>query len=260
MRKQVNATYLGGPTVILELEGMRIMSDPTLDPKGKSFQISPKVAETKFEGPAIEPGKIDLVLLSHDQHHDNLDDLGRAFLEKVPLTITTLSGSKRIKNNTKGLLPWESHKILAPTGAEIIITATPARHGPAGSEKLTGEVIGFLVSVKGNSQPLFYLTGDTVFYDGIETVAKKSAPLIVFIFAGAAQPRGPFNVTMNSNDAIDTSIAFEKSIVIPLHYEGWSHYTEGETVLKEAFEIMGIEKRLMFLQLGKTVPLPFYYS
>jgi L-ascorbate metabolism protein UlaG (beta-lactamase superfamily) len=256
MKKPINAILLGGPTVIVEIEGLRIMSDPTLDPKGKSFQISPKVAEIKLAGPAVDPGNIDIVLLSHDQHHDNLDDLGRKFLEMVPLTLTTLAGSKRLQNGVVGLQPWDSHVIITPTGAELEITATPARHGPAGSENITGEVIGFLVGVKGETHPVLYFTGDTVFYDGIQEVAEKASPDFIFIFAGAARPRGPFNVTMNSNDAIDTAIAFKKATIIPLHFEGWSHYTEGRDVLKEAFDILGIGHRLMFLIGGKKTSLP----
>ncbi|MFC3559102.1 MBL fold metallo-hydrolase [Pedobacter jamesrossensis] len=251
MKNSFNAIYLGGPTVILEIEGLRFMSDPTLDPKGTSFKISEKVAETKLTGPAIEdPGKIDVVLLSHDQHHDNLDDLGKKFLESAVLTLTTKSGTKRLGGKTAGLAPWEKYVIKTPSGKEIEITATPARHGPAGSEKITGEVIGFLIGIHGDNAPFIYLTGDTVFYHGIQEVAEKASPDYIFIFAGAARPRGPFNVTMGSNDAIDTAIAFEKSKIIPLHYEGWSHYTEGGEVLKEAFAILGIEKRLLLLELG----------
>jgi hypothetical protein len=34
-----NLIYLGCPTVILEFGGLRIITDPTLDPKGMSFRI-----------------------------------------------------------------------------------------------------------------------------------------------------------------------------------------------------------------------------
>jgi len=34
MKNEVNVTYLGGPTVILEIGGLRLMTDPTLDPAG----------------------------------------------------------------------------------------------------------------------------------------------------------------------------------------------------------------------------------
>ncbi len=37
-------------------------------------------------------GRVDVVLLSHDQHADNLDPAGRDVVAAAPLTLTTLSG------------------------------------------------------------------------------------------------------------------------------------------------------------------------
>jgi hypothetical protein len=64
-------------------------------------------------GPAADPGNIDIVLLSHDQHHDNLDDLRRKFVETVFLTLITVAGYRRLQNGVKGLQPWKSHIIEA---------------------------------------------------------------------------------------------------------------------------------------------------
>jgi L-ascorbate metabolism protein UlaG (beta-lactamase superfamily) len=44
MKNNANATYLGGPTLILELNGYRIMTDPTLDPAGEVFTTNNKPA------------------------------------------------------------------------------------------------------------------------------------------------------------------------------------------------------------------------
>jgi len=66
------------------------MTDPTLDPAGEQFMINDKPAYHKTEGPATtEIGKIDVVLLSHDQHGDNLDHAGRELLQTVAQTLTT---------------------------------------------------------------------------------------------------------------------------------------------------------------------------
>ncbi|HEY4289902.1 MAG TPA: hypothetical protein VGN00_22530 [Puia sp.] len=56
---------------------------------------------------------------------------------------------------------------------------------------------------------------------------------------------------MNSNDALDTAAAFRWSVFIPLHFEGWSHYTEDGSVLKGAFGAAGIADRLIFLSPGR---------
>lgn len=244
-----SVTYIGGPTVILELSGLRLMTDPTLDPKGKSFRIGENLAYWKTEGPVTtEIGKIDFVLLSHDQHGDNLDEAGRKLLTDVQQTYTTKAGAVRLGGNAVGLSPWETINL----NEEVRITATPARHGPAGSEKITGDVVGFVVETK---EMQLYITGDTVFYEGIQEVAQKFHPQYVFIFAGAAKPRGPFSVTMSTNDALDTASLFPYATIIPVHFEGWSHYTETGEDLQQSFAAIGIKDRLKLLPPGTAVEL-----
>jgi L-ascorbate metabolism protein UlaG (beta-lactamase superfamily) len=200
-----NLIYLGGPTAILEFGGLRIITDPTLDPKGTSFRISETVTETKLAGPALtDPGRIDLLLLSHDQHWDNLDNGGRALLKKGVKTITTQIGAARLSGNTKGLLPWEQITVATGDGDELLITGTPARHGPAGTEKITGDVIGFMIQRKSQSDVPVYITGDTVFYEDIGEVARRYQPRYVLLFAGADALKAAF-----------TAAGIEKRLLFP---------------------------------------------
>lgn len=251
-----NVIYIGGPTAIFEIGGLRVMTDPTLDPPGGTYH-SGDLVHVKTKGPAdVDIGPIDVVLLSHDQHYDNLDNAGRAFLQQVPVTYTTSPGAKRLQGTSVGMAVWQSVTMSTPDGGELTITATPARHGPAGTEALQGEVIGFLLTMTGDGKELqIYITGDTVYYEGIAEVARRSDPAYVFIFAGAAQPRGPFVVTMRTNDAIDTAMTFPHAIIVPLHFEGWAHLTQNENDLKRSFEIIHIEPRLQLLQPGVRTSL-----
>ena len=79
-------TRIGGPTALIEWEGWRILTDPTFDPPGRTYAFAPGDSSRKTTGPAIELddiGPIDAVLLSHHHHADNLDDAGRAGLERA---------------------------------------------------------------------------------------------------------------------------------------------------------------------------------
>jgi L-ascorbate metabolism protein UlaG (beta-lactamase superfamily) len=249
----MNAIYIGGPTAIIEMGGFRFITDPTFDPAGSLyFYAGGKLSLEKLQGPSeVNIGKIDFVLLSHDQHADNLDNSGRKLLIEATHTFTTKAGSKRLGGTSIiGLDPWESYSLTTPDGSVITITATPARHGPAGIEPIAGDVIGFILSMKGESNHEIYITGDTVFYEGVAAVAKKFKPEYIFLFAGAARTRGPFNLTMGTNDAIDTAFAFPTASIIPLHYEGWKHFTQNENDLEKAFEVIGIRNRLKVLKAG----------
>jgi L-ascorbate metabolism protein UlaG (beta-lactamase superfamily) len=249
MEKKFNVIYLGGPTVIIEIGGLRLMTDPTLDPEGETFMIGDKPGYWKTAGPAtLDIGHIDAVLLSHDQHKDNLDNSGREFLKTVAKTLTTHDGAERLGGNAVGLAPFEAIKL----NEEVTITGTPARHGPAGTEHITGEVTGFIIETQDIQ---IYLTGDTVYYEGVKEIGQKFQPSYVFAFAGAAQARGPFNLTMGVNDVLDTASVFKDAIIIPLHFEGWSHYTESEKELVQSFEAVGIGHRFKLLEPGVSVTL-----
>ena len=177
----------------------------------------------KTAGPALGAdaiGKVDAVLLSHDQHSDNLDSSGKIFLAAVERVFTTIPGAKRLGGNAEGLAPWDSVTLRTPDARTLVITATPARHGPAGIEPLSGEVIGFVLSSDDPNTGPIYITGDTVWDEGVAEVARRFKPKVVMPVAGAAQTRGPFHLTMDANDVIETAHAFPNARIIPLHYDG----------------------------------------
>jgi L-ascorbate metabolism protein UlaG (beta-lactamase superfamily) len=250
-------TLIGGPTALIELQGLRFLTDPTFDNPG-DYQL-PHVRLKKTSKPAInyaEIGAIDAVLLSHDQHSDNLDISGRAFLPKARRVLTTAAGAERLGGNAEGLMPWQSRVLEAADGDAIKITATPARHGPAGIEPLSGDVIGFVLSSMSNAFKPVYITGDTVWFDGIAEVQRRFEPGLVLLFAGAAQTRGKFNLTMNTNDAIEAACAFSRAPIVPVHTDGWAHFTESADDLEHAFKVLGHAERLHRISPGVPAVFP----
>ena len=252
----LKATFIGGPTVLLEIGKVRILTDPTFDQPGARFNIRGNHIVEKMSGPALEHvGEIDIVLLSHDQHPDNLDSAGRRLLKSVKKVFTTRDAARRLQNNSRGLEPFEQ-VTLENTGTDkIIITAVPARHGPYGIEQQTGTVTGFIITVKGLHNFQVYISGDTEYYSDIDEIARRFQPKYAFIFAGAAQPSGPINVSMNTNDAIEVARIFPKAIIIPIHSEGWSHYTQHNIDYVKAFNALGIGGRLKILKPGITTEM-----
>jgi len=245
-------TLIGGPTALIEIDGFRLLTDPTFDAP-RAYQL-PHVTLEKLSGPALAEdaiGDIDAVLLSHDQHADNLDESGRGFLSKARRVLTTVVGAKRLGGHAEGLEPWASTE-LSVNGHTLTITATPARHGPAGIEPFAGDVIGFVLASK-DSRPI-YISGDTVWYDGVAEVARRFKAGVVMPFAGAAQTRGPFHLTMDTNDTIETARAFPDATIVPLHTDGWAHFKQNAADLRISFDALGFGPRLKLLEPGvKTV-------
>jgi L-ascorbate metabolism protein UlaG (beta-lactamase superfamily) len=241
-------TLIGGPTALIEIGGFRLLTDPTFDAPGE-YKL-PHVTLKKTSHPALtaeQIGRVDAVLLSHDQHADNFDHAGRAYAMQAPRLLTTIVGAKRLGGVAEGLAPGESTKLTNPAGT-LTITATPARHGPAGIEPLAGDVIGFVLSLAG-ARPI-YITGDTVWYEGVGEVARRFQAGLVLLFAGAAKTRGAFHLTMDANDALDTAHAFPDATIVPLHYEGWAHFSQSGDDLVQSFKALGIGARLRLLEPG----------
>ena len=248
-------TLIGGPTALIEIDGFRLLTDPTFDAP-RAYQLG-HVKLEKLSGPALAEdaiGEIDAVLLSHDQHADNLDESGKHFLPKAKRVLTTEVGAKRLGGHAEGLTPWASVK-LSRNGHSLTVTATPARHGPAGIEPIAGDVIGFVLAAK-DSRPI-YISGDTVWYDGVAEVARRFKAGVVMPFAGAAQTRGPFHLTMDTNDTIETARAFPDATIVPLHTDGGAHFKQNADDLRTSFETLGFGSRLKLLEPGvKTVIEP----
>jgi hypothetical protein len=73
-------------------------------------------------------------------------------------------------------------------------------------------VIGFVVSFSDPTLSPIYVTGDTVWFDGVAEVARRFRPGIVLLFAGSAQVRGPFHLTMDTNPTCAESMPLNRQI------------------------------------------------
>jgi L-ascorbate metabolism protein UlaG (beta-lactamase superfamily) len=244
-------TLIGGPTVLIEVGGWRLLTDPTFDPPGL-YQAEP-IRFEKTEGPALEPdalAPIDAVLLSHDQHLDNLDHAGRDLLPRADTVLTTHAGADRLGGDARGLAPFETRRLETAGKDALYVTGTPARHGPVGIEPLSGDVTGFLL---GRDRPgdLLYVTGDTVWYDGVAEIARRFAPRLVIAFAGSAETRGRFHMTMDTNDVLETAAAFPNATIVAAHTDGWFHFKESGADLAAGFAVLGRAERLTTLTPGR---------
>jgi len=232
----------GGPTTLIEFGGLRFLTDPTFDEPG-DYPLGGGRFLTKTAPSTIDPAElppIDVVLLSHDQHPDNLDRAGRELLTRVPLTLTTPAGASRLAGTVRGLAPGESVTI-----EDVTVTAVPARHGPEGCEAVTGEVIGFVLT--GDGLPTTYVSGDNASLEIVREVADRFGPVgTAVLFAGAARS-GLFDnalLTLDSAQAAEAAKILGAAKVVPVHCDGWAHFTEGRDKIVEAFTNAGVGDKL----------------
>ncbi|GAB3825982.1 MBL fold metallo-hydrolase [Dactylosporangium cerinum] len=138
-------------------------------------------------GTPADAGTVDVVLLSHDQHPDNLDHSGRAFAASVPLILSTPVAAARLGDPTVGLEPWAGVDLPRPDGAgHVRVTAVPAQHGPDGTEHLTGPVTGFVLH--GDGVPTVYVSGDNASLRVVAEIAERFPAVdVAILFGGRAR-------------------------------------------------------------------------
>ncbi|MBG0816082.1 MBL fold metallo-hydrolase [Planomonospora sp. ID82291] len=243
---QITATHIGTATVLLEIGGLRLLTDPVFDPAPAAFDYGPVVLRST-EGPVIRAADlppVDAVLLSHDEHYDNLDTAGRALLDGRPV-LTTVSGAGRLGGGAVGLEPWSTRE-LTVGGRTLRVTGTPGVHGPF------GDVTGFVVEAPGEDEAL-YISGDTVYVDELDEVGRRFTVGTALLHLGAPRIQGFGGGELICMDGAQGA-ALTRSLgarrVCPIHYASWEHFTEDPGQVTAAFAAAGLADRLHWLTPG----------
>ena len=258
---KVTITHIDTACVLLNINGFKILTDPTLNKKDgflPQYVSSPLAFSKKYIDPALsneEIGKVDLVLLSHDHHSDNLDKNGRAFIKTVKIVLSTKDAVRRLKNdNVIGLENWEEYAVKNDKVKGLKITAIPAQHTNIKRlDKVMGKVLGFTIEWEGQKNGCIYISGDTVLFEGIYELnrRKKVDTAILHLGAGAfPYLKRNMRVTMNGDEAIEVTKLLNPNVVIPIHYEGWWHFKQSVKSLKNEIEMSGLQEKYIWLKSG----------
>lgn len=246
-------TFIGGPTALLEYAGLTIITDPTFDPPGV-YDEPGDSRLVKTHGPGIrrsELPEIDLVLLSHHSHMDNLDYEGLELIAQgVPTVSTREAASDLWGGSVVGYDDWETHEL-----GDVMITVVPALHGPPGTEALVGTVVGFVLESDG--EPTVYVSGDNASLGLVEQIAERFPDIeIAVLFAGAARvPRIDGALTLSGADAAAAAGILGAGVVVALHTDDWEHFSEGRAEVERAFADAGLDEVLASTPRGERVEL-----
>ena len=149
--------FLGHATVLIELEGVRLLFDPLL--RGRVLHLRrqvPPVDESVFSSP-------DAVLISHS-HHDHLDlaslrSLGRDTRLIVPSGVGAWLERKGFANVSE----VDVGDVLKVAGLEIATVVAHHNGGRLGG--LQAKALGYLVA----GRHVVYFAGDTELFAGMES-------------------------------------------------------------------------------------------
>jgi L-ascorbate metabolism protein UlaG (beta-lactamase superfamily) len=155
--------------------------------------------------------------------------------------------------------PWAVSWLVHERRVPIEVMATPCRHGPPFSRPITGDVIGFALRWEGQEHGLVWISGDTVLYDGVREVARRIKVGTAIVHLGGVRfPfSGPLRYTMTGQEAVELCGLMHPQTIVPIHYEGWSHFREGRTAAERAFDAApaNVAEPVRWLEIGKPATL-----
>jgi L-ascorbate metabolism protein UlaG (beta-lactamase superfamily) len=203
-------TWLGHATVLIEIDGVRLLTDPTLRGRiGPLVRIAPPV-----EPDAV--GRVDCVLLSHlHADHTHLSSL-RGVARSTPILAPRPAGEWLARQGLATVAELEPGEQTTISGLRV--TATPAAHerrrGPLGPD---AEPVGYLVSGSTST----YFAGDTDLFDAMSDL-RGSVDVALLPVAGWGPRLGPGH--LDPERAARAAAAIAPRVAIPIH---WGTYAPG---------------------------------
>ena len=61
--------------------------------------------------------------------------------------------------------------------------------------------------------------------------------------------------TFDAAGAVQAARAFSDALIVPVHYEGWTHFAQGRAEFEAAFTATGLDGRVRWLRRGEAVEL-----
>ncbi|KAI5919591.1 Metallo-hydrolase/oxidoreductase [Camillea tinctor] len=260
-KSSVSITHIGTATAILEIDGVNFLTDPYFSPNGTEWDVGIATLVSHYT-PALalqDLPPIDAVLLSHEDHPDNLDELGRRLLDGRRV-LTTIDGANKLgpRPGVKGLKPWETNT-LSIGGKRFEVTATPCQHLPG------GECTGFVLAASefGSTDGLpnaIYFSGDTIYLEELSRIREKWHVSIALLNLGAATvvlpgSDEPLLITMDGKQGARLFRDIGADVLVPMHFESWDHFREGKEALAAAFQEEGVGEKVKWLELGVHMQL-----
>ncbi len=253
----LRATWLGHSTVLLEIEGLRVLTDPVWGPRASPSRLfGPK----RFQ-PAPVPLRalppIDLVVVSHD-HYDHLDyptirELARL---DVPF-VTSLGVGAHLE--AWGVPPeriveldwWETYQL---PDSEVTVTAAPSQHFSGRSLDDRNATLWSSLAIRSPRHAVFF-SGDTGLTDEYREIAQRLGKFdLVMLEVGAYHPAWG-DMHLGPENALKALELLGGGALLPVHWGTFSLATHAwhqpADVLLDLGAKMGA--RLVMPRLGEAV-------
>ncbi len=256
-------TFIGNATVLLEIGGITILTDPTFIHKHQQTWLGGGLHTTRLTDPAMELADLpplDLVLLSHF-HGDHFDEVAERDLDHtLPIVTTPQSARDLAERGFTQCVPLDVWETLAvgKGDTQIRITATPARHGPPIVDLVLPDVMGSLLEITslGTETQRLYFTGDTLIIDELQEIPRRFPDIdLALLHLGGTRVLGIL-VSMDAAQGVEAMRIVDPALAIPVHYNDYDVFTSSLEEFLQAAQEAGLRERVHVLRHGDRYDFP----
>lgn len=229
----LRTTWLGHSTLLLEIDGQRVLIDPVWGERASPFSfMGPK----RFYAPPLPLAQlpdIDAVIISHD-HYDHLDmPTVKALLARhvrwiVPLGVAVHLRAWGIRDSLVTELDWWD----ATSVGELTITATPARHFSGRGLNDARRTLWAGWAFAGATHRVFY-SGDTSLHDQFAEIGRRLGPFDLTMIEAGAYDALWVDVHLGPEQAVLAHQLVGGDVMVPVHWglfdlalHGWTEPIE----------------------------------
>ena len=214
---QLTVTWLGHSSLMINIDGYRIMTDPVFEKSVSFFGPSRYNGDVPLD--TMQLPEIDIVIISHN-HYDHLNKNSIKVLNHkagkfiVPLAVGAELIDAGVQPDKIIEMDWWEEYVV---DEKLKIVATPAQH--FSGRGLTDRDETFWASwvIKGLNHKI-YFSGDSGYFDGFKQIGDKYGPFdMTFLETGAYNEKW-HHIHMFPEETVQAHIDLKGKILHPIHW------------------------------------------
>ena len=216
----LRVTWLGHSTLLLEIDGLRVLTDPVWGPRASPSRFAGPKRFQPVPVPLRKMPPLDLVLVSHD-HYDHLDYPTIRELARVDVPfVTSLGVGAHLEawgvqaDRITELDWWESHRL---PGTGLTVTAAPSQHFSGRGLNDRNATLWSSLVLRSPRHAVFF-SGDTGLTTEYQSIRERLGPFdLVMLEVGAFHPAWG-DIHLGPKNAMEALRLLGGGPFLPIHW------------------------------------------